>query len=383
VMTLNLPLVGAADAARDDFWMAYGLNDIFATMEATLFINRTIGELMFDGYEDELIAIGEAYAEEESVIPMDRFGWFYKRNGTSWSDGSLAMHTGEEDISMLGKISSWNHATTVSAFPGECGKVQGSSDGLFAPGTLAMENSFKIWSTDICRTLDFERAEGETVHGIVSDKFRLASTVFANSTECKENACYNNNMPSGLQNVTQCKMKSPAFVSRPHFYEADPFYAQQFQYGIMPDPDMHDSHFLIEPKTSIPLEVSVRLQLNILLEPNEGIDHIFADLPRIFFPVIWFESEAKLPESMSGQIAMLVNLPLIMQICGVLGICFGLVTMALVIYFTLRSRRVEEKKKSLAACEYAKVALQDSEGQTLSVAPIIKTKIRSMSLSNL
>ena len=33
VMTLNLPLVGAADAARDDFWMAYGLNDIFATME--------------------------------------------------------------------------------------------------------------------------------------------------------------------------------------------------------------------------------------------------------------------------------------------------------------------------------------------------------------
>ena len=47
-------------------------------LKATLFINRTIGELMFDGYEDELIAIGEAYAEEESVIPMDRFGWFYK-----------------------------------------------------------------------------------------------------------------------------------------------------------------------------------------------------------------------------------------------------------------------------------------------------------------
>ena len=82
---------------------------------------------------------------------------FIQRNGTTWSDGDLNMHTGEDNISLLGKIGTWNHATTTSAFGGECGLVRGSSDGLFAPGTLAMRDSFQIWSTDICRTIDFQR----------------------------------------------------------------------------------------------------------------------------------------------------------------------------------------------------------------------------------
>ena len=59
-----------------------------------------------------------------------------------------------------------------------------------------------------------------------------------------------------MQNVTQCKMKSPAFLSRPHFHLADPSYAAQFQSGLRADPERHDSHFLIEPLSSIPLKVS-------------------------------------------------------------------------------------------------------------------------------
>ena len=60
-----------------------------------------------------------------------------------------------------------------------------------------------------------------------------------------------------MQNVSQCKMKAPAYLSRPHFDKADPYYANQFQYGIHPEPEKHDSYFLIEPHTSIPLEVTI------------------------------------------------------------------------------------------------------------------------------
>jgi hypothetical protein len=165
------------------------------------------------------------------------------------------MHTGEDDISLLGKISTWNHQTRTSAYSGECGQVRGSSDGLFAPGTLAMKDRFELWSTDICRPLSFQRDGVESVHGITVDKFRLSQDVFANKTLCADNSCYNNNLPSGVQNTTQCKMKSPSFVSRPHFLGADPFYQDQFQYGIHPDPERHESTILIEPKSSIPLKV--------------------------------------------------------------------------------------------------------------------------------
>jgi len=36
-----------------------------------------VGELMFEGYEDELITLGDAFSDEKT-IPMDKFGWFYK-----------------------------------------------------------------------------------------------------------------------------------------------------------------------------------------------------------------------------------------------------------------------------------------------------------------
>lgn len=373
VMTLNLPLVGAADSARTNFFMQWGLADIFATMEATLFINKTIGELMFEGYEDELVSIGDAFMEEEEkAVPMDKFGWFYKRNGTTFSSGDLSMHTGEDDISLLGKISTWNHKTQSDAFSGECGKVRGSSDGLFAPGTLAMKDRFELWSTDICRPLTFQRDGVESVHGISVDKFLLSKDVFANKTECAENSCYNNNLPSGVQNVTQCKLKSPAFISRPHFLGADPFYLDQFQYGIHPDPERHESSFLIEPKSSIPLKVSMKLQINILLEKNEGINYIFKDLPRVFYPVFWFESEASLEESQSDQIAMLVNLPVIMETCGIIGIFLGLVGMLIILICSLRSKK---SKPDLVSCEYGRVSVKEQEALGVKSTPILRQSL--------
>ena len=285
------------------------------------------------------------------------------------------MHTGEDDISLLGRISTWNYKTTSTAFPGDCGKVRGSADGLLAPGTLAMTDNFDIYSTDVCRTLSFQRKGSESVHGIHVDKFQLDDTVFANKSECADNSCYNNNLPSGVQNVTQCKMKSPAFISRPHFYNADPFYKDQFQYGINPDADRHESYFLIEPKSSIPVKVSMRLQINILLEKNENIAYIFKNLPRVFYPVLWFESEATLPESMSGQLSLLVNLPVITQACGIAGIVLGLLGMLTALYCFLRggSKQVDDH-----SCEYAKVALKDGKDDFKS--PIRKDPLISSTI---
>ena len=84
-------------------------------------------------------------------------------------------------------------------------------------------------------------------------------------------------------------MKSPAFVSRPHFLHADHSYLQQFQYGINPDHTKHDSSFWLEPKSSIPVKVNMRLQLNILLRKVEGIEYLFKNLQEVMYPVFWFE----------------------------------------------------------------------------------------------
>ena len=109
-------------------------------------------------------------------------------------------------------------------------------------------------------------------------------------------------------------MESPAFVSRPHFHLADPFYREQFQYGVQPVEGVHDSSFWVEPKSSIPLQVEMRLQLTVLLRKVEGIEYLFKNLPEVMFPVFWFDSTATLPEHMAGSLNMLVMLPTIMQV---------------------------------------------------------------------
>ena len=74
--------------------------------------------------------------------------------------------------------------------------------------------------------------------GVAVTKFQLADDIFDNGTINEKNRCYQNDLPSGLQvggskepgitpfpqNVTQCKMRAPAYLSRPHFYKADPFF---------------------------------------------------------------------------------------------------------------------------------------------------------------
>jgi len=146
ITTINVPVVGSAEFVRGSFFMEWGISDMLSTLEATIFIKKTIGELLFDGYQDTVMEIGSSMNKEyeykddgdysdygddgdyemdlgdvgdwkrrkreiEDEQKMDKFGWFYNRNGTTWSDGVLEMYTGEEDISKLGKIASWQGRT--------------------------------------------------------------------------------------------------------------------------------------------------------------------------------------------------------------------------------------------------------------------------------
>ena len=105
-------------------------------MRPSLFRNVSAGEILFDGFSDPLLTVGSLFAAPGSFqrlckdcshffiggIPMDKFGWFYERNGTTWSDGVLTMDTGTDDIAKLGDIrqealiadfNSLNHLTLI------------------------------------------------------------------------------------------------------------------------------------------------------------------------------------------------------------------------------------------------------------------------------
>ena len=43
VMSLNLPMVGAVNYAKGDYLTEFGISEMLATIEAKLFVNKTIG----------------------------------------------------------------------------------------------------------------------------------------------------------------------------------------------------------------------------------------------------------------------------------------------------------------------------------------------------
>jgi scavenger receptor class B protein 1 len=51
--------------------------------------------------------------------------------------------------------------------------------------------------------------------------------------------------PSGVFNVSSCRLDSPTFLSLPHFYNADPYYIDAIE-GISPQ-DKHEFYITLEP----------------------------------------------------------------------------------------------------------------------------------------
>ena len=91
---------------------------------------------------------------------------------------------------------------------------------------------------------------------------------------------YFQDMPLGLLNVSSCKFESPAYVSYPHFYLADPKLIEALDPAsdLKPDKSKHESYLSLDHRSGIPLEVAVRMQINGLLRPvnisDDGVNYL-------------------------------------------------------------------------------------------------------------
>lgn len=56
----------------------YGFVNAAINLEEKIYITRTVGELLFDGYNDVFLKIAKKLEKILKVkLPMDKFGWFY------------------------------------------------------------------------------------------------------------------------------------------------------------------------------------------------------------------------------------------------------------------------------------------------------------------
>lgn len=365
ITTLNpVAVTVSAQSNNLNYFLQRGMSVSLKAFGQDVHITRKVGQFLFDGYDDTLISLAQNFPKIDGVEipPFDKFGWFYKRNGSSDFDGLITMGTGTGGVP-LGRIDRWNYKQRTGFYEGECGKISGSA-GEFWPPNVSKED-ISLFSPDMCREVGFQFKEEVVIHGITGYKFVGGEKTMDNGTIYSENSCYCGGqcVPSGVLNVSSCRYGSPGFISFPHFYLADPYYINQFD-GLSPKKDEHEFYIILEPRTGIPLAVSARLQINLLMKPNEKIG-LFNDVPKVFFPMIWFQQQVLIPEDMAGNLRQLLNLPFAADIVSSVVVVIGVLILAsligILVYRKMRASVIAKQLQSTTFITDVTMPLQPDE----------------------
>lgn len=170
ISSINVVALSAANRARS--WdyirrktVSMGLN----LYDQDVYVAKTAGELLFDGYEDNMVLMGKQLFDA-SEVPFDRVGWFYTRNNSADLIGHYNVHTGVDDIAKIGSMAEWNHKPRTNFFAEHCGMLNGSA-GEFYPPNLSKEVPIQLFTPDMCRSLPLDFEKEEVVAGINGYKY--------------------------------------------------------------------------------------------------------------------------------------------------------------------------------------------------------------------
>ncbi|XP_070149946.1 protein croquemort [Polyergus mexicanus] len=359
-----------------------------------LYTRRTVNELLFSGYSDDILTMGSSMANDPEIPMFDRFGWFYMRNGSTMFDGHLNMETGENDISRLGILRKWNYKDTTKHNKSPCNIIEGSAGEFWPPKRT--KDDITLFSVDMCRPLFYEYEKTTSHFGIEGYRYTIDKKTLGNSTkrryphdqakffepttttenffeseqitissntesmesifnnhssedtdEYSDNDpdvinignCYCNGecTPSGLLNITSCRYGAPVFMSLPHFYKADPAVLDAVE-GLRPNANDHSFSITLEPTTGIPLEVSAALQANIYLYSSEVVS-LYNNIPNIYMPMIWFTLKAEITDEMASNLRILLAFPTVMLCSGIVMTIIGLCLIAAVALLFLAKKQ--------------------------------------------
>lgn len=112
-MTILNPVAATIGALmKNEAWLRPLVNGYLLTIKEALFVTEKVNNIIFDGYHDPLFDHLEDMLKKlpfiQPFIPpgslMDKFGFFYGRNGTDYIDGVWNMYTGEGDNANMGKV---------------------------------------------------------------------------------------------------------------------------------------------------------------------------------------------------------------------------------------------------------------------------------------
>ncbi|XP_054916696.1 scavenger receptor class B member 1 isoform X1 [Poeciliopsis prolifica] len=333
----NMLVLGAAVMLEDlPYAVRLLISATFKTFKEGPFLTKTVEELMW-GYDSKLVEFLNKYLP--GMLPSTgKFGLFAQFNNSN--TGLFTIHTGRDDIRNVHKVDSWNGLTELSYWrTPQCNMINGTAGQLWPP-FMTKETTLPFYSPDACRSLELVYQRSGVMNGIPLYRYVAPKTMFANGTDYPPNEGFCPCRQSGLLNVSSCRYNSPVFISHPHFFNADPVLLD-YVLGLHPTEEEHGLFIDIHPLTGVPLNVSIRLQLNLYMKRVSGITET-GKISEVVMPLLWFEENGYIDGPILTTFhTNLVILPAVMEYIQYIFIALGLLTtiVAVLVYYKVKKSR--------------------------------------------
>uniref|UniRef100_A0A3P8VGW3 Scavenger receptor class B member 1 n=1 Tax=Cynoglossus semilaevis TaxID=244447 RepID=A0A3P8VGW3_CYNSE len=336
----NMLVLGAAVMMENlPYAVRLMISATFKTFKEGPFLTKTVGELMW-GYDSGLVDFLNKYLP--GMLPSSgKFGLFAEFNNSN--TGLFNIFTGKDNIRNVHKVDSWNGLTELSYWrTPQCNKINGTAGQMWPP-FMTKETTLPFYSPDACRSLELVYQRPGVMKGIPLYRYVAPKTMFANGTDYEPNEGFCPCRQSGLLNVSSCRQNSPVFISHPHFFNADPVLLD-YVHGLSPNEEEHGLFIDIHPQTGVPLNVSIRLQLNLYMKKVSGITET-GKISEVIMPMLWFEESGYIDGPILTTFhTNLVILPAVMEFMQYGFIAMGLAT---IIIASLLHRRFRATDKEL------------------------------------
>nr|AMA98191.1 chemosensory protein [Blattella germanica]WPE03555.1 sensory neuron membrane protein 1d [Blattella germanica] len=289
---------------------------------STIFLTAPVRKILFEGVpiycnvtDFSAKAICSEIRKKEKDfhnLGDDIFGFSFFGMKNASVGGRFKVKRGINDIKEVGQVLEFNGEKVQTVWSGEeCNKFRGTDSTIFAP-FLTPSDKIEAFAPDLCRSIAAEFKEETVFKGIrgyvYSAGFGDMSTDPALKCFCTSpETCWK----KGLHDLTRCQ-GAPIIASLPHFYDADPEYANAIT-GLNPNKEQHEITMVFEPLTSTPLVAYKRLQFNIAIHKIDKID-LMKDIPTVLLPIMWVQEGMELKQEYLDKVGS------IFKILGAVGI---------------------------------------------------------------
>ncbi|XP_060765401.1 scavenger receptor class B member 1 isoform X4 [Neoarius graeffei] len=277
--------------------------------------NKTVSYCEYRQYFfEESMSVGS----ESDVVTIPNMLVLFNNSNT----GLFTVFTGKDNINVVHKVDSWNGMKKVNYWKSEqCNMINGTAGQMWPP-FMTTESTLPFYSPDACRSMELVYKRPGIAQGIPVYHFVAPKTLFANGSDYPPNEGFCPCRQSGLLDVSTCRNNAPVFISHPHFYNADPTLLQTVN-GLSPNEHDHGLFIDIHPDTGIPMNVSIKLQLNLLMKQVSGITQT-GKIAEVVMPLIWFGESGYIDGPVLNMFRMnLVILPMVMEYMQYIFIALG------------------------------------------------------------